>query len=161
MPPGRIRDYTQTTEVEGLKELRAEMRKAGPEMAKKLQQVNKKLVERVATRAKGRFYATVSAADGRAAPLIQKPSGRGSISRSRESIRPNATQTSASIVGGGPKAPGFFGHEFGGGARPTTRQFPIHRGRDGYVLYPTVRQEMRTASKEWEEIFDEVFEQGG
>ena len=32
----------------------------------------------------------------------------------------------------------FFGVEFGGGRRSTTRQFPPHRGKKGYVLFPTI-----------------------
>lgn len=34
----------------------------------------------------------------------------------------------------------FFGAEFGGQARPTTRQFLRHRGRSGYFFWPTVRR---------------------
>ena len=34
----------------------------------------------------------------------------------------------------------FFGAEFGGGARPTTRQFLRHRGKSGYFFWPTVRK---------------------
>jgi len=34
----------------------------------------------------------------------------------------------------------FFGAEFGGGARPTTRQFLRHRGQSGYFFWPTVRK---------------------
>jgi len=34
----------------------------------------------------------------------------------------------------------FFGAEFGGQARPTTRQFLRHRGRSGYFFWPTVRK---------------------
>ena len=34
----------------------------------------------------------------------------------------------------------FFGAEFGGGARPTTKQFLRHRGRSGYFFWPTVRK---------------------
>jgi hypothetical protein len=34
----------------------------------------------------------------------------------------------------------FFGAEFGGGARPNTRQFLRHRGRSGYFFWPTVRK---------------------
>lgn len=33
----------------------------------------------------------------------------------------------------------WFGVEFGGGARRTTRQFQPHRGKDGYAFWPTVR----------------------
>ena len=34
----------------------------------------------------------------------------------------------------------FFGAEFGGGARPTTKQFLRHRGQSGYFFWPTVRK---------------------
>ena len=33
----------------------------------------------------------------------------------------------------------LWGLEFGGGARPETRQFMPHRGQEGYALWPTVR----------------------
>jgi hypothetical protein len=34
----------------------------------------------------------------------------------------------------------FFGAEFGGGGRSTTRQFRPHRGTEGYAFYPTFRR---------------------
>ncbi len=40
--------------------------------------------------------------------------------------------------------PYILGAEFGGGRRPTTRQFPPWRGKGdtaGYMLYPTLREE--------------------
>ncbi len=42
----------------------------------------------------------------------------------------------------GDEQPAIFGAEFGGGARPTTRQFPPWRGKGadaGYMLFPTIR----------------------
>jgi hypothetical protein len=36
----------------------------------------------------------------------------------------------------------FFGYEFGGGRRPTTRQFPPWLGRVGYWFWPLIRREM-------------------
>lgn len=39
-----------------------------------------------------------------------------------------------------PRFPMILGAEFGGGGRPTTRQFPPHRGPDGYMLFPEVRE---------------------
>lgn len=180
----RVRDFSQMQEVRGLKELQQELRRASPEMAKRLQQVNKRLVDDVAREAKSRFYSRVSEVSAiRLGPVRLRPSGKGSISRSRDSIRASASGREARIIAGGPKAPGFFGHEFGGsrglgGGRETTsapgpagraargrgrlvrsrtRQFPEHRGRDGYVLYPTVRKRIKTASEDWNNLFDEVF----
>jgi hypothetical protein len=40
--------------------------------------------------------------------------------------------------------PYILGAEFGGGRRPTTRQFPSWRGKGegaGYMLYPTIRED--------------------
>ncbi|RTL22339.1 MAG: hypothetical protein EKK55_14865 [Rhodocyclaceae bacterium] len=155
MASQRIQDFAQITEVKGLRELNAELKKASPEMAKKLQEVNKQLVQRVADRAKSNFYRTVPGRT-RSDDRPRRP-GRGSISTSRDSIRASASGQQAKVITGGAKAPAFFGHEFGGGARPRTRQFPVHRGREGYVVYPEVRRARASAEKDWNEIFDEVF----
>lgn len=156
------RDFSEMREISGLKELRAELRQGGPEMAKRLQAVNKKLVSEVAERARARMYATVATVDPSHRPVVVKrPSGRGSIGRTRASIRAQAGQLDARVVAGGPKAEGFYGHEFGGAKRPTTMMFPQHKGREGYVLYPTVREEIKHVEDDWNRIFDEVFPAGG
>ena len=51
----------------------------------------------------------------------------------------------------------FYGAEFGGGRRPTTQQFPAHRGRQGYFLYPTARARGRKYSEMWAEAVDKAF----
>lgn len=46
--------------------------------------------------------------------------------------------------------PYILGAEFGGGRRPTTRQFPPWRGKGdeaGYMLYPTIREETEEGSE--------------
>jgi len=46
--------------------------------------------------------------------------------------------------------PYILGAEFGGGRRPTTRQFPPWRGKGdeaGYALYPTIREETEEGSE--------------
>lgn len=40
--------------------------------------------------------------------------------------------------------------------RVRTRQFPVHKGREGYVLYPAVRRERKHAFEDWSKLFDEV-----
>ena len=50
----------------------------------------------------------------------------------------------------------FFGAEFGGGARPTTKQFLRHRGRSGYFFWPTVRKEKENIAKEYLAAIDRV-----
>ena len=181
----RERDFSEMTEVRGLRELQQELRRANPEMAKRLQQVNKRLVDDVASEARSKFYSSVAEVSGiRIGPVRKRPSGRGSIGRSRDSIRASASGREARVVAGGARAAGFFGHEFGGSrglgaerqttsalgraaaagnrrtgrlVRTRTRQFPEHRGREGYVLYPTVRKRIKTAAEDWNNLFDEVF----
>lgn len=51
----------------------------------------------------------------------------------------------------------FYGAEFGGGRRPTTRQFLPHRGRDGYFLYPTARANGKRYHELWAEAIDKAF----
>lgn len=46
---------------------------------------------------------------------------------------------------------GFAGSEFGGGARPSTRQFPPYLGKRGYFLYPSMRRQASTLNAMWDE----------
>jgi len=50
----------------------------------------------------------------------------------------------------------FFGVEFGGGRRSTTRQFPHHRGRKGYVLFPTIIKMQGFIKKEYTDQIERV-----
>jgi hypothetical protein len=53
----------------------------------------------------------------------------------------------------------ILGAEFGGGARPRTRQFPPWRGSGadaGYMLYPTLREE--ATMRRYEEILDDIID---
>jgi hypothetical protein len=52
----------------------------------------------------------------------------------------------------------FYGAEFGGGKRPTTRQFPAHKGRQGYFLYPQARAHSSRYMSLWADAIDEAFE---
>lgn len=54
--------------------------------------------------------------------------------------------------------PAILGAEFGGGARPRTRQFPPWRGtgsRAGYMVYPTIRDEQQAIDKAYEGMIDD------
>jgi hypothetical protein len=55
----------------------------------------------------------------------------------------------------------FFGAEFGGGARPTTRQFLRHRGQSGYFFWPTVRKRKNAIAKEYLDGMDRVVKELG
>lgn len=50
----------------------------------------------------------------------------------------------------------FFGVEFGGGRKSTTRQFPHHRGRKGYVLFPTIIKMRGFIQKEYTKQIEDV-----
>jgi len=55
----------------------------------------------------------------------------------------------------------FFGAEFGGGARPTTKQFLRHRGQSGYFFWPTVRKKKNDIAKRYLDGIDDVVKQLG
>jgi hypothetical protein len=50
----------------------------------------------------------------------------------------------------------FFGYEFGGGARPTTQQFPPWLGRTGYWFWPLLRREMPALRRAYLKTLDEL-----
>lgn len=120
-------------EVRGLKGFQRDLKEAGDGLEKALQVANKRLAEAVAVEARSRAYPAVS-------------------QRAKASIRAQASGREARIVAGGPKAPEFFGQEFGGGARPRTRQFPKHRGTEGYFLYPTIRRRLKSVAEEYDQF---------
>ncbi len=55
----------------------------------------------------------------------------------------------------------FFGAEFGGGVKPTTKQFLRHRGQSGYFFWPTVRKRKNQIAKEYLEGIDRVVKKLG
>lgn len=50
----------------------------------------------------------------------------------------------------------FFGAEFGGGGRPTTRQFPPYRGHTGYWFWPTIRHHLPELRRRYIRALDEL-----
>lgn len=70
-----------------------------------------------------------------------------------------AQKNSVSIGGGGKRqAAGSMalGTEFGGGRRPTTRQFRNHRGTQGYFFWPAIRRNSERIKAMWDEMVDEL-----
>lgn len=112
-------------QVQGLTELRNALKEVGPESAKAMVKVGREVARDVVSEAKGRAQALGGVA-AKAAP----------------SLRASAGAKSAGVGLGGPSAPWAPGAEFGGGRRPTTRQFQPWRGNGpgaGYFVYPTIR----------------------
>jgi hypothetical protein len=50
----------------------------------------------------------------------------------------------------------FFGAEFGGGRRPSTRQFPSWVGRRGYWFWPTVRAGLPDLRRRYIAVLDDL-----
>jgi hypothetical protein len=123
---------------------------AVPRLREQLADIDNKLVDDAVSDARSNFYRTVP---GR--KRSTSPSGTGSVGRSIASIRAVRGEKESKITAGGLSAPGFFGHEFGGGGRKTTRQFPAFKGQTGYALYPAIRRRRDKAEPEWEELLED------
>lgn len=52
----------------------------------------------------------------------------------------------------------FAGAEFGGQGRPSTMQFPPHRGKRGYFLYPWMRQNAERLNDRWDKAVNDAME---
>lgn len=74
------------------------------------------------------------------------------------SVRARAGRDPRIAAGGTGSASGlmFWGTEFGGGRRPTTRQFRPWSGTRGYWFYPTVRARGRKWAELWLEGIDDT-----
>lgn len=65
--------------------------------------------------------------------------------------------TSGTVGAGVPTKDVFYGAEFGGGRRDTTRQFLPHKGRTGYFFYPTARARGEKYFDMWADAIDAAF----
>lgn len=66
-------------------------------------------------------------------------------------------KTSGMVRAGVPTRHVFYGAEFGGGRRPTTRQFLPHKGQTGYFLYPYARAHGDDFADRWADAVDKAF----
>ena len=62
----------------------------------------------------------------------------------------------AGVSGGATVGQLFFGAEFGGQKRPTTRQFRPHKGRTGYWLWPVLREDQERMLKRWQAAVEAI-----
>lgn len=140
-------------EVSGLKEARAALRAIDPQLSKQIT---------VAHRA----VSTMVASDAQSAAQ-----GLGGVhAHAADAIRARAAQTYAGVAVGNAAHPEALGAEFGGGARPRTRQFPPYRGNGdnaGYAVYPTIRRLLAGGQIEaayvlaWDVTVDTLFKETG
>lgn len=80
-------------------------------------------------------------------PTVRLSEKQGFVSQSRPNRKRKRKVTRGDV---------FFGAEFGGGARPETRQFLRHRGRSGYFFWPTVRKKKNEIATEYLNAIDKV-----
>ena len=85
-------------------------------------------------------------------PTIKLRGKESFVSKTRPNSKRKTKVTRADV---------FFGAEFGGGARPTTKQFLRHRGQSGYFFWPTVRKRKNAIAKEYLDGMDRVVKELG
>lgn len=81
--------------------------------------------------------------------------GAGGTRRVRPQTRPKRRVDAGDV---------FFGSEFGGGRKPTTRQFPPWTGTAGRWFFPTIRRATPQLMAEYRRVLDDLadrFDRGG
>ena len=115
--------------VEGVNEAVRALRRLDKENDKRMRAASQEIAQRVADKARGNASSrleAMSAESFRASrdrfPVVKAGGGK------RLNRRPGSPATYGDV---------YFGAEFGGGTRPTTRQFPAPRA-GGTMLYPAI-----------------------
>lgn len=125
--------------VEGLDELRRDLRRASKEAPKLIQRANKTVAEGVALEARSKYIARYRA-------------GRAS-----GSIRPLASQSRSQVAIGRPRLPYVLGQNFGSHQGPRKKQFPPVRKPD-YFLYATVDARREQTRREYFDVLEAMAE---
>lgn len=144
--------------IEGLKELRRDLKKMDGALPKEIARINRQVVRAIA----------VPDAKRRAAARSNPRVGRKVL----DSIKGTGSQTRAQIVGGGARVPWFKGMEFGSNqVRRTARgghttQFPTRspkrgRGLEGYFLYPAVYNNFPRIRDAYQDMLDALIRDSG
>jgi hypothetical protein len=136
--------------VEGLPEARRVLRSLPDEARDEARAISTRISEQA--------VAWVEAAASTPQQQLALPSLRA-VGGQIPGVRAGGSQRVTTSEGRSPTAGSvFFGGEFGGGARPTTQQFPPHRGRRGYWFWPTLRAKTGEMVEEWTEALDALAE---
>jgi hypothetical protein len=136
-----------TIRVEGLAELRADLKSLDSKLPRELTKV-------------GREVAKFVTADAKSAALTLG----GVAAHVAPSLKPTATATSAGVKLDTAAFPEAAGAEFGGQRRDTTMQFQPWRGSDsnaGYFLYPQIRANSERIVDEFTAGVDRVMTKAG
>lgn len=132
-------------DVAGLRELRSELRKM--DMQRDLTETNRRVVNQIIV-PKAQELGRRTRIN-----LAGRPTRLGS--RGVASIRGLATQTSATVAGGGARVPYFGGHEFGNTGR--YRQFPP-KTKGGYIIYGAIQETREEFIEAYWEALDGMVE---
>lgn len=125
--------------VEGLDELRRDLRRASKEAPKLIQRANKTVAEGVAHEARSKYIARYRSGPG------------------ASSIRPLGSQARAQVALGRPRLPYVVGQNFGSLQGPRKKQFPPVR-RPDYFLYSTVDERREQTRREYFDVLDAMAE---
>lgn len=132
--------------VEGAKELIRAFRELDKAVPREVRAATKKLVEETVipkARMRGQQVRT---------NLKGNPTRLGS--RGVASIRPEVRQDRVAVVMGGARVPYAAGHEWGS---KRYRQFPPS-SKEGYILYPTVKEETRKFAEEYSKLMQQLID---
>lgn len=147
----RGRTQTGVIAIEGMKPALAALTRMGKEASGKARDASTQIAAKEVARIRGRAAGT-----SRQSALVA-----GSIKTRRDRAPAiaagGAGRLPVSRRGRPPRAGDvFFGAEFGGGARRTTRQFPPHKGTEGYFFWPTLRADVGSMFAEWAKALDQI-----
>lgn len=124
--------------------IRVRVKHNGDEIARDLRRANAKLRRGLAAVPREAARQTVKATRQRASQL-------GGVHRH---VVPGINLVGASTIQlDARRQPAIYGAVWGGGRRPTTRQFPPYRG-SGYMLIPQFREEWRTIDRAVNTVLD-------
>ena len=155
--------------IEGLFELLRDLQKADDQFNTEMRKASLEVAKGVAQNAR-RTASTVKhnrqaleAAHGLVAksdrvPTIQLRPEMAFRSVNRATVRGSRGRTRRRKVTMGDV---FFGAEFGGQARKTTKQFPPHLGKRGYFFWPTVRNMRNEIAEEYLDAIEETMKKLG
>jgi len=144
-------------EMFGMDEFLRELRRAPKETRKAVSHANREIAKTVLVRMKQRSRTVFHASQYQTivkslkTPVGSVPkikAGVGKSSAHPRMIAGKKTRPAAGDI--------FFGVEFGGNRRSTTRQFPHHRGKKGYVLFPTIIKMHGFIKKEYTDQIERV-----
>lgn len=136
-------------QVEGLNETLRAFNKYGKDANRELRQAAGQHVDRIVG-----MLNTAAANAGKGAGL-----SAGSVKRKSDrvpALTAGGSRKVRSSTGKVTAGDVFFGYEFGGGARPTTQQFPPWLGKTGYWFWPLLRREMPALRRAYLATLDEL-----